>query len=184
MIFKSTTLEGAFIVEMEPRGDDRGFFARVMCRDEFEAHGLIGDFPQINMSYSVHKGTLRGLHYQVEPHGEAKLVRCLRGAVMDVIVDMRPNSPTFRKHEQFELTADNRRQLYVPPGFAHGFLTLVDDAEVTYPVSARYEPSAERGVRYDDPALGIKWPVPVVHVSPKDATWPLLSNASGDTRQP
>lgn len=174
MRFLSTTLKDVWLIELEPRGDERGFFSRTMCEREFAAHGLLTRFEQINMSYSAYKGTLRGMHYQRSPHTEAKLTRCVRGAILDVIVDLRGDSPTYLKHEGFELTADNRRQLYVPPGFAHSFLTLVDDVEVIYPVSSSYAPQAEGGVRYDDPLLGIDWPIEIVHVSEKDAGWPLL----------
>jgi dTDP-4-dehydrorhamnose 3,5-epimerase len=174
MQFGRTTLEDAFLVTMEPREDDRGWFARTFCRDEFLSHGLIGDYPQTNHSHNRRRGTLRGLHFQREPHGEAKLVRCVRGAIYDVIADLRPSSPTFRRWEGFTLTEDNQRLLYVPPGFAHGFLTLEDSVDVVYQVSHPYTPSAEGGVRYDDPALGIVWPEPIVVISEKDAAWPML----------
>lgn len=174
MIFHSTELKDACLIELEPRGDVRGIFARTFCRAEFEAQGLIADYVQQNMSTSTNKGTLRGLHFQRPPYTEAKLVRCVRGAIMDVIVDLRHESPTYLRHQQFELTADNKRQLYVPPGFGHSFQTLVDDIEVTYLVSAPYMPEYEGGVRWNDPALGIEWPFPVTTISEKDASWPLL----------
>ncbi len=174
MIFHLTELEGAWIIEFEPRGDARGMFARTFCRDEFETHGLVGDYVQQNMSTSTKKGTVRGLHLQRPPHTEAKLVRCVRGAVMDVIVDLRQDSPTYLRHQQFELTESNRLQLYVPPGFAHGFQTLVDDTELSYLMSARYAPASEAGIRWNDPALGIGWPLPVADISEKDANWRLL----------
>lgn len=174
MKFHETSLKDAWLIELEPRGDERGFFARTMCKDEFAAHGLLTDFVQMNTSYSAYKGTLRGMHYQRAPHTEAKLTRCIRGAIMDVIVDLRADSPTYLMHEGFELTDSNRFQLYVPPGFAHSFITLVDNVEVVYPVTAPYTPNAEGGVRFDDPMLGIKWPVEITNVSEKDASWPLL----------
>lgn len=175
MIFHPTTLKDAWLIELEPRGDARGFFARSMCREEFDRHGLSNTFVQQNTSFSKNRGTLRGLHFQKPPHGEAKLVRCLRGAIADVIVDIREDSPTYLQHQLFELTDANRHQLYVPPGFAHAFQTLTDDVEVSYLVSAPYTPQAESGLRYDDPALGIAWPLPVTTVSEKDAAWPLLA---------
>jgi dTDP-4-dehydrorhamnose 3,5-epimerase len=174
VIFHRTELEDAWIIELEPRGDARGTFARTFCRDEFETHGLIADYVQQNMSTSTKKGTLRGLHFQRPPYTEAKLVRCVRGGIMDVIVDLRHESPTYLRHQQFELTANNRLQLYVPPGFGHGFQTLVDDIEVSYLVSARYTPASEAGVRWNDAAIGIDWPLPLTEISEKDASWPLL----------
>jgi len=174
MIFHETSLKDAWLIEPELRGDARGSFARTMCRDEFAAHGLIADYVQQNMSVSALAGTIRGMHYQQPPFTEAKLVRCVRGAIVDIIVDLRGNSPTYLKHEKFELTAENHHQLYVPPGFAHAFQTLIDDIEVSYLVSAPYTPSAERGVRFSDPLLGIEWPRPVTTISDKDANWPLL----------
>ncbi|WP_227368683.1 dTDP-4-dehydrorhamnose 3,5-epimerase [Halomonas sp. M20] len=178
MIFHETTLKDAWLIELEPRGDQRGFFARTMCKEEFAQHGLLNDFVQQNTSFSAQKGTLRGLHYQMQPHGEAKLVRCLRGAIVDIIVDVRADSPTFLQHQQFELTDSNRSQLYVPPGYAHGFQTLSNDVEVSYLVSAAYCPQAERGLRYDDERLQIDWPVPVTVLSEKDAHWPLIDEAT------
>lgn len=172
MIFTETSLPGAFIIDPEPREDHRGFFARSFCRREFEAHGLNPDIAQCNLSWNHRSGTLRGMHYQLEPAAEAKLVRCTRGAIHDVIVDLRPGSPTYLRHVGVELTAENRRQLYVPPLFAHGYLTLAPDTEVAYQVSEFYTPGAERGIRWNDPALGITWPVAVEVISDKDAGWP------------
>ncbi len=177
MKFTPTPLAGAFVVDLEPRGDDRGFFARSFCAREFEARGLNPTLVQGNLSFSRIKGTLRGMHYQVAPAEETKLVRCTRGALFDVIVDLRPDSATFREWFGVELTADNRRALYVPAMFAHGFLTLVEDTEVTYLVSGYYAPAQERGLRHDDPALRIRWPGPIHLVSPKDAAWPDLQAA-------
>lgn len=175
MIFHQTQLNDAWLVELELRGDQRGFFARTMCRDEFARHGLVSEFVQQNTSFSAQRGTLRGMHYQVRPHAEAKLVRCIRGAIVDVIVDLREDSSTYLQHQLFELTDANRHQLYVPPGFAHSFQTLTDDVEVSYLVSAPYTPQAERGLRYNDERLGIDWPVPVTVISDKDAAWPLIA---------
>ena len=178
MIFHQTTLNDACLIDLELRGDERGHFARSFCEDEFASHGLISQFVQQNLSRSARRGTLRGLHYQVQPHGEAKLIRCTRGAIVDVIVDIREESSTYLRHECFELTADNQRQLYVPPGFAHAFQTLCDDVEVSYLVSAKYAPAAERGLRYNDERLGIDWPQVVAPISEKDAAWPLLADRS------
>ncbi|WP_462380546.1 dTDP-4-dehydrorhamnose 3,5-epimerase [Pseudomonas sp. Marseille-QA0892] len=175
MKFHQTELKDAWLIELEKRGDDRGFFARTMCQEEFAKHGMVTQFVQQNMSVSAHKGTLRGLHYQLRPNAEAKLIRCLRGAIIDIIVDIREDSPTYLKHQAFELTDTNMHQLYVPPGFAHSFQTLTDDVEVSYLVSAPYTPSAERGLRYNDEQLGIEWPLPVTTISDKDAAWPLIS---------
>lgn len=174
MKFFDTHLQGASLVELEPHGDDRGFFARAMCREEFTRKGLNSDFVQQNTSFSVHRGTLRGLHYQKAPHGEDKLVRCLQGAIIDVIVDIRHDSPTYMQHQMFELTSGNRLQLYVPKGFAHAFMTLEDNVEVSYMVTAAYAPGSEDGLRYDDKQLAINWPLPVTVISEKDASWPLL----------
>lgn len=174
MIFHKTTLQDACLIEPEKRGDERGFFARTFCTDEFAAHGLITTYVQQNTSFSRHKGTLRGLHFQRGAAAEAKLIRCLRGAILDVIVDLRGASPTYLKSEAFELSADNRRHLYVPPGFAHSFQTLTDDVEVSYLVSSPYTPAAEGGLRYNDPLLALNWPLPVSVISDKDAQWPYL----------
>lgn len=175
MIFHRTDVNDARLIELEPHGDQRGFFARTMCSQEFAEHGLASGFIQQNVSFSARRGTLRGLHYQIRPYAEAKLVRCIRGAIVDVIVDLRADSTTYLHHQKFELTDDNRLQLYVPPGFAHAFQTLSDDVEVSYLVTAAYQPQAERGLRYNDKRLGIDWPVPVAVLSDKDATWPLIS---------
>lgn len=176
MIISGTAVEGPAVVDLELRSDDRGFFARTFCVEEFGAAGLQTNVEQCNLSGNHRAGTLRGMHFQVAPYPEAKLVRCIRGAIVDVIVDMRPDSPTRLQHVAVELTADNRRAFYVPPYFAHAYQTLTDDTEVLYQVSGSYEPTAERGLRYDDPALGITWPLPVAVISAKDATWPLISD--------
>lgn len=175
MKFHQTNLNDAWLIELEPRGDDRGYFARTMCQHEFSQHGLVSEFVQQNMSHSAYRGTLRGLHYQRRPYAEAKLVRCLKGAIVDVIVDIREDSSSYLQHQLFELTDKNQQQLYVPPGFAHSFLTLTDDVEVSYLVSAPYHPEAEDGLRYSDDALGISWPIPIAVLSEKDANWPLIS---------
>ncbi|PXW98822.1 dTDP-4-dehydrorhamnose 3,5-epimerase [Sphaerotilus hippei] len=174
MIFTPTTLKDAWLLDLEKRGDSRGFFARTMCTKEFAAHGLVTTFVQQNTSFSADKGTLRGMHFQRGDAAEAKLVRCLRGRIVDIIVDLRGDSPTYMKHEAFELDDQSRRHLYVPPGFAHSFQTLTDDVEVSYLVSSPYTPSAEGGLRYCDPLLGITWPLPVSGISDKDAAWPFL----------
>lgn len=175
MIFHPTSFDGAFEIELEPRGDDRGFFARAYCDAEFEAAGL----PplrrlQSNLSRSVHKGTLRGMHFQIGEDAEVKLVRCTHGALFDVIIDLRPESPTRNGWHAVELNRDTNRMLYIPAGFAHGFLTLTDDTEIFYQVSAAYAPGHEGGVRFDDPAIGIDWPLEPTVISEKDLNWPLL----------
>lgn len=172
MRFTETKLKGAFVLDLELREDSRGFFARSFCQKEFEAHGLKPIVAQCNLSFNHKKGTMRGMHYQIPPAAETKLVRCTRGAVYDVIVDLRPDSPTYLQHVGVELTADNRRQLYVPEMFAHGYLTLTEHAEVAYQVGEFYTPGYERGIRFDDPALKIEWPVPIEVISDKDASWP------------
>jgi dTDP-4-dehydrorhamnose 3,5-epimerase len=172
MIFRETRLQGAYLLDLERREDDRGFFARAWCGKEFEAHGLIPRFVQVNVGFSAKKGTLRGMHYQIEPFREAKVVRCTMGAVYDVIVDLRQGSPTFRQWIGEELTSGNRRMLYVPEGFAHGYQTLADDAEITYQTTQFYAPECARGVRYDDPAFDIRWPLSVERISEADRSWP------------
>jgi dTDP-4-dehydrorhamnose 3,5-epimerase len=163
---------GAFVIDLERREDERGFFARYWCQHEFEAQGLTMSVAQINNSFSQQQGTLRGMHYQIEPYGEAKLLRCIRGAIYDVIIDLRPSSLTYKQWFGAELSAANRTMLYVPEGFAHGFLSLEDDVEVIYLVSQFYTPGHERGVRYDDPAFAIAWPRAIEVISDKDRSWP------------
>jgi dTDP-4-dehydrorhamnose 3,5-epimerase len=172
MIFKPTSLVGAFIVEPELHRDVRGFFARTWCREEFAARGLNPTLAQCSLSFTERRGTVRGMHYQDAPHQEAKLVRCARGAVHDVIVDLRPHSPTFRHHFAVELRRGSYRMLYVPEGVAHGFQTLEDDTEVAYQISEFHRPEAARGVRWDDPAFAIPWPEPVRLVSDRDRSYP------------
>jgi dTDP-4-dehydrorhamnose 3,5-epimerase len=175
MIFNKTALPGAVIVDLERREDSRGYFARAYCEREFEANGLPTRMVQTNTSLTRSAGTLRGMHYQLAPHAEDKLVRCIRGAIWDVIVDVRPDSPMYCKWIGVELSETNDRMLLVPKGFAHGFVTLTDDAAVTYQVSAFYTQSAEAGARHDDPAFAIDWPVPVLDMSDKDRNWPDFS---------
>jgi dTDP-4-dehydrorhamnose 3,5-epimerase len=176
--FTETKLKGAFIIELEPHYDDRGFFARTFCAREFERHGLKPVVAQCNLSFNKKKGTLRGMHYQVAPVTEAKLVRCIRGAIYDVIIDLRPDTPTYGMFIGVELSAKNRRALYVPDMFAHGFQTLADETEVLYQMSEFYTPGYGRGLRYDDPALNIEWPLPVSEIAEKDASWPLFRRES------
>jgi dTDP-4-dehydrorhamnose 3,5-epimerase len=182
MIFTETSLPGAFIVDLERRGDERGFFARSFCQREFEARGLKPVIAQANVSFNVHRGTVRGLHFQYPPAAETKYIRCSRGAIVDVIVDLRPESPTYLQHVAVELTADNRRGLYVPERFAHGYQVLEDNTETTYEVGEFYTPSAESGLRFDDPRLGISWPLPATDMSPKDRAWRLLDEAEPEIR--
>jgi dTDP-4-dehydrorhamnose 3,5-epimerase len=172
VIFTETELPGAFVVDLERRGDERGFFARAWDVNEFAEQGLATTTVQCNVSFNVRKGTLRGMHYQEAPHAEAKLVRCTRGAIFDVIIDLRRNSPTYTKWVGVDLTDENRRMLYVPEGFAHGYQTLLDEVETFYQVSEFYTPAAERGVRWDDAVFGIDWPLEPSSISPKDAAWP------------
>lgn len=173
MLFEATEIPGAFVVGLELIEDERGFFARSWCAAEFAENGLTDVFVQENLGYSIRRGTLRGLHFQRTPHAEAKLVRCTRGAVWDVALDLRPDSTAAGRWVGFELSAANHRMLFVPEGCAHGYVTLTPDAEVRYMTSRPYDPDAADGVRYDDPAFGITWPVEVVVVSEQDRTWPL-----------
>ena len=172
MIFRETPVAGAWIVEPERHIDERGFFARTWCATEFARHGLSPRLVQASVSYNRRRGTLRGLHYQIAPYAEAKLVRCVRGAIYDVAVDVRPESPTFRHHVAVVLDADNRLALYVPEGWAHGFQTLADDTEVLYQMSAVYAPEAARGVRWDDPAFAIAWPPAERIIAERDRRYP------------
>ena len=173
MIFTRTAIDGVLVIDIEPRGDERGFFARTYCRREFEEHGLNPDIAQCNVSLSRRAGTVRGMHLQLPPHAEAKLVRCSRGALWDVALDLRPESSTYLHWVGFELSEENRRMMYVPEGCAHGFQTLADDTETVYQMSAAYVPEAQAGVRWDDPAFGIEWPTAVERtISERDASWP------------
>ena len=172
MIVTETVLKGAFVLDLERREDARGFFARSWCREEFEAHRLDPALAQCNVSFNRRRGTLRGMHYQAEPFGEAKLVRCTAGSVYDVIIDLRPGSPTFKQHVGELLSAANHRMMYVPEGFAHGFQALEDDTEVFYQMSQSYSPAHSRGVRYDDPAFGIQWKIADPVMADRDRSYP------------
>jgi dTDP-4-dehydrorhamnose 3,5-epimerase len=175
MLFRETELRGAFLIDIEKLEDERGFFAEAWSQRQAEANGLTTTVVQTNISFNRKRGTLRGMHYQVAPDEEAKLVRCTRGAIYDVIIDLRPTSPSYKKWIAVELTADNYRMLYVPERFAHGYQTLEDDTEVVYQVSQFYAPESARGLRYDDPAFGIRWPCAVTAISVRDASWPFWS---------
>jgi len=172
MIFSETKLKGAYTIGIEELKDNRGFFARSWCRKEFEEHGLTARVVQANVSFNINKGTLRGMHYQIAPYEEAKLIRCTSGAIYDVIIDLRPDSPTYLQWVGEELTAENHKMLFVPESFAHGLQTLKDNTEVTYQVTQFYTPGSERGIRWDDKAINIKWPVDVNVISDKDKNWP------------
>ncbi len=172
MKFVETGLPGAYVIDLEKRGDDRGFFARAFCVREFATHGLATQFVQANNSLSGVKGTIRGMHYQLSPHAETKLIRCIQGAFWDVILDLRPESPTFGRWFGEELSATNRRMMYVPKGFAHGFITLTEHAEAFYLVDEFYAPERERGVRWNDPLFKIEWPAFPALISEKDSNHP------------
>ena len=172
MNFKETPLKGAYVIELEKREDERGFFARYYCGREYAEHGLSTPFVQINNSLAVEKATLRGMHYQLQPKAETKVIRCIRGALWDCIIDLRADSNTFCKHFAIELTSDNRTMLYVPNGFGHGFITLTDNTEALYLVDEFYAPELERGIRYDDPKFKIEWPLLPTVVSDKDRQHP------------
>jgi dTDP-4-dehydrorhamnose 3,5-epimerase len=172
MIFTETQLDGAWLIDLEPRGDNRGFFARLWCRQELAEQGLDTQISQESLSFNRRRGTVRGLHFQRPPHEETKIVRCTHGAIFDVIVDLRSQSPSYLRWQGFELTAQNRRALYVPKGFAHGFQTLTDNAEIVYQISEFFAPNSAGGYRYDDVAFGIAWPLPVAVISERDLNWP------------
>lgn len=178
MRFSPLSLTGAWLIEIEPRGDDRGFFARTWCAREFEEHGISASFVQASVSFNEVAGTFRGMHYQAAPHAERKLVRCTAGAIYDVIVDVRPDSATYRRWHGETLSAANRRAFYIPEGFAHGFITLEDKTEVLYEISAFHEPSAARGLRWNDPAIGIRWPREPGRISERDATYPFFESGA------
>jgi dTDP-4-dehydrorhamnose 3,5-epimerase len=177
VIFTETKLSGSFILDLERREDNRGFFARAFCQDEFTGHGLKPVIAQANIAFNKRKGTLRGMHFQFPPAAETKLVRCTRGAIIDIIVDLRPESTTYLEHVAVELSADNHRALYVPERFAHGYQVLEDVTETSYQVGEFYTPEAEGGIRYDDPRLGLTWPLPVAEITEKDRAFPLLSDS-------
>ena len=172
LIFTPTPLSGAFTIDIEKRGDHRGFFARFFCTQEFAMHGLEVNYVQINNSLTRVKGTLRGIHYQLPPTSEVKVVRCIQGSLYDFIIDLRPDSPTFQRSFGCVLSSENRTMMYVPRGFGHGFITLEDDTEVLYLVSSAYSSTAERGIRWNDPAFSIQLPVVVTEISAKDQSWP------------
>ena len=172
MRFEQSPLPGAFVVDVDRKDDERGFFARTFCHDEFAEHGLVADYAQSSVSYNKRKGTLRGMHFQKKPHEEAKVVRCTMGAIYDVIVDLRPGSPTQTRWFGIELSAVNRRALYVPKGFAHGFITLADESEVLYQISTQFHPESAAGVRWNDPAFTIEWPLEAAVMSGRDRSYP------------
>jgi dTDP-4-dehydrorhamnose 3,5-epimerase len=178
VIFTETTLTGAYIIDLERKEDSRGFFARSWCRKEFEDRGLCPQCVQVNVGFSPTKGTLRGMHYQIAPFQEVKVVRCTMGAIFDVIIDLRPESPTHRKWTGVELSSGNRRMLYVPEGVAHGYQTIEDNTEIYYQTSQFYSPDAARGVRFNDPAFGIAWPLAVANISNADGSWPDYADPS------
>lgn len=183
VIFTELKLKGAFILDLERREDERGFFARAFCQDEFRQHGLKPLIAQSNIAFNRRKGTLRGMHFQYPPHAETKLVRATRGAILDIIVDLRPESPTYLQHVAVELSADNCRALYVPERFAHGYQALKDGTETSYQVGEFYAPASEGGLSPFDPRLGLKWPLSVTTISPKDAAWKQLDEVEGEVKR-
>lgn len=183
MIFTETSLKGAFIIDIERREDSRGFFARGFCQHEFEDHGLKPTIAQANLAFNHRKGTLRGMHFQFPPSAETKLVRCTRGAILDIIVDLRPESPTYLQHVAVDLNEDNSRALYVPERFAHGYQVLRDRTETSYQVGEFYTPGAEGGLLYNDPRLGLQWPLPVTVMSEKDQQWKTWDQQEAEIRQ-
>ena len=182
MIFTETKLKGAFLIDIEPRTDERGFFARAFCQKEFEAHGLKPMIAQANVAFNHREGTLRGMHFQFPPAAETKTVRCTRGAIVDIIVDLRPESPTYLQHVAVELTEDNHRAIYVPERFAHGYQVLQDKTETSYQVGEFYAPGFEGGLRHDDPRLGLSWPLPVTVISEKDGCWTSLDSQEAELK--
>jgi dTDP-4-dehydrorhamnose 3,5-epimerase len=183
MIFNETRLRGAFVIELERREDSRGFFARAFCQKEFADHGLKPLIAQANLAFNKRKGTLRGMHFQYPPNAETKLVRATRGAILDIVVDLRPESATYLQHVAVELTADNHRALYVPERFAHGYQALEDATETSYQVGTFYAPESEGGLSPFDPRLGLKWPLPVSEISPKDAAWKHLDEVEAEVKR-
>jgi dTDP-4-dehydrorhamnose 3,5-epimerase len=172
MLFEMLAIEGVYLVELELREDDRGFFARSFCEDEFATKGLVNRFTQSSISFNARRGTVRGMHFAVTPHGETKLVRCTAGAIHDVIVDLRPNSPTYLEALSVELSARNRSTLYIPADFAHGFQVLTDETEILYMIDRPFAPAGARGIRWDDPAIRIEWPEPITVISQNDLQFP------------
>jgi dTDP-4-dehydrorhamnose 3,5-epimerase len=183
MIFTETKLPGAFVIDLKPHHDNRGFFARGFCQNEFIEHGLKPTIAQANIASNRVKGTLRGMHFQCPPAAETKVVRCTRGAILDIIVDLRPESPTYLQHVAVELTEENFRALYVPERFAHGYQTLRDNTDTSYQVGEFYTPATEGGLRYDDPRLGLTWPLPVSAITEKDRCWTLMDEVEPALKQ-
>jgi dTDP-4-dehydrorhamnose 3,5-epimerase len=183
MIFTETKLKGAFILDLERREDSRGYFARAFCQNEFKANGLKPTIAQANVAFNLKKGTVRGMHFQFPPAAETKLVRCTRGAILDIIVDLRPESPTYLDLTAVELSEDNGRALYVPERFAHGYQALRDNTETSYQVGEFYTPGTEGGLMYNDPRLGLKWPLPLTSISEKDQGWKLLSEVESELKR-
>ena len=183
MLFTETKLRGAWIIDLERREDERGFFARAFCQREFEVHGLKPIIAQANVAFNKHKGTLRGMHFQFPPAPETKLVRCTRGAILDIIVDLRPECPTYLQHVEVELNEQNNRAIYVPERFAHGYQCLADNTETSYQVGEFYTPDAEGGLVYNDPKLGLKWPLPVSVISDKDQKFELLAKIEPEVKR-
>lgn len=183
MIFTETRLRGAFVIDLERREDSRGFFARTFCRHEFKAHGLEPVVAQASVAHNRLEGTVRGMHFQYPPAVETKLVRCTRGALLDIIVDLRPESPTYLEHVSVELNEDNQRALYVPERFAHGYQVLCDNTDATYSMGEFYTPNAEGGLKYNDPRLGLAWPLPVTLISDRDQSFPLLDDIEPEMRR-
>ena len=183
MIFNETKLKGAFIIDIERREDSRGFFARAFCQHEFEAHGLKPMIAQANVAFNKKRGTLRGMHFQLPPVAETKLLRCTRGGILDIIVDLRPESPTYLQHIAVELNEDNSRAFYVPERFAHGYQVLRDNTETSYQVGEFYAPGSEGGLFYNDPRLALPWPLPVSVISEKDQQWKLLDEQESEIKQ-
>lgn len=181
MRFETLSVHGAYLIHMARAEDERGYFARTWCRREFAAQGLCAELAQTSVSFNPRRGTLRGLHFQCAPHQEAKLVRCVRGRLYDVVLDLRPTSPTYLRHAGIELCADDDGMMYVPEGCAHGFLTLVDATEATYHISSCHQPEAARGVRWNDPAFGIAWPGEVMVISERDRSFPNFQTAEGSS---
>jgi dTDP-4-dehydrorhamnose 3,5-epimerase len=183
MIYTKTALPGAYIIDVEPHLDNRGFFSRTFCQKEFQGHGLKPLIAQVNLAFNREKGTLRGMHFQFPPAAETKTVRCTRGGILDIIVDLRPESPTYLQHIAVELTEDNHRALYVPERFAHGYQVLCDKTETNYQVGEFYAPGSEGGLRHNDPRLGLCWPLPVSEISEKDLSWPLLETQEAELKR-
>jgi len=183
VIFTETKLKGAFIIDLERRVDSRGFFARAFCQNEFKAHGLKIEIAQANIASNLKKGTIRGMHFQYPPAAETKLVRCTRGGILDIIVDLRPESTTYLKHVSIELSEDNQRALYVPERFAHGYQALCDNTDTSYQVGEFYTPEAEAGLMYNDPRLGLSWPMPVTVISEKDRKFPSLDQVETELKR-